>query len=139
MCRYALKPYKRHYACFQCRKAFKRARADKPARCPQCRLLMVDMGLDFAPPKMSDLKAWKAAAALYEVGETFHSCGCRGPGYRPRDPAKLASFFRDRLRVYRGELAGWTRDEAPARAQTRKEALAYWRARIAALERALVD
>ncbi len=48
MCRYAIKPlYKKHYACFACRKSWKRrnkaevdpAGAEHPARCPECRLL----------------------------------------------------------------------------------------------------
>jgi hypothetical protein len=145
MCRYALKPdYKKHYACFRCRKAFKRRNKvdvdplgdEHPARCPQCGMLMADMGLDFAPPKTSNVKAWHTAATLFEVGETFHSCGCGGPGYRPKDPAKLAAFFADRLREYQAQLAGWTRDTTKARAANRKSAMAHWRSRIAALEAA---
>src|SRR5262249_17934972 len=108
MCRYATTNYKNHYACFPCRKAFNRrptaeadpAGDDHPARYPKCSLLMANMGLDFAPPAMGDTKAWIAAERLYEVGETFHSCGCSGPGYRPSDPAKLAAFFEELKRQY---------------------------------------
>jgi hypothetical protein len=71
MCRYAAHAYKRHYAYFACRKAFKRRNKrdvdssldEHPARCPQCGLLMANMGLDFAPPKMSDRHVPRNAAA----------------------------------------------------------------------------
>lgn len=147
MCRYATHEYKRHYACFACRKAFKRRNKrdvdssldEHPARCPQCGLLMANMGLDFAPPKMSDAKAWAAAAALFEVGETFHSCGCSGPGYRPRDPRELGSFFAERLAEYRAQLSAVERETptSEGRALVRRNAIAAWRARIEKLEAAL--
>jgi hypothetical protein len=147
VCRYAAHEYKRHYACFACKKAFKRRNKrdvdssldEHPARCPQCGLLMANMGLDFAPPKMSDTKGWTAAAALFEVGETFHSCGCSGPGYRPRDPRELAAFFAERLAEYRDQLTAVDR-ERPAsvtRELERRNAIAAWRARIEKLEAAL--
>jgi hypothetical protein len=146
MCRYALTHYKRHYACFSCRKAFKRRNKadvdpegeDHPARCPQCGLLMADMGLDFAPPKTDDERAWAAAAMLYDVGETFHSCGCGGPGYRPRDPKKLVAFFAERRSEYERHLSGWLRAEpSPARgAAQRDEAIRTWRRRIERLDEA---
>ena len=61
---------------------------------------MADMGLDFAPPKMSDHRAWKTLKSLYEVGMTFHGCGCSGPGYRPRDSKALIKFLEKRLQQY---------------------------------------
>ena len=51
--------YKPHYACFNCRKTFKRRlmgdikKGEKSlfeARCPECRELMTIMGLDFETP-----------------------------------------------------------------------------------------
>jgi hypothetical protein len=67
MCRYAWQPYKAHFACFACRKAFKRRNKedvdpsgpDRPARCPQCGLLMASMGLDFHPPPRDNDDAWR--------------------------------------------------------------------------------
>lgn len=61
MCRYATF-YKEHYACFNCRKAFKKpALFDLPQQpcagetrivlCPQCRQQMVNLGRDFKAPK----------------------------------------------------------------------------------------
>jgi hypothetical protein len=147
MCRYATTRYKPHFACFTCHKAFKRrlkddvdrAGDDHPARCPQCALLMADMGLDFAPPTIDDEKAWATLAALYSVGETFHSCGCNGPGYRPRDPSQLRSFFEERKKTYIEQLHAWSKEEAvtPERKAMRDAAIATWRERIARLGSAM--
>ena len=108
MCRYAMIKYKPHFACFSCRKSFKRRLLSdvnkggphRPYRCPQCGGDMADMGLDFAPPKMTDVKAWVTLESLYEIGATFHGCGCSGPGYRPRDPKALHLFLQQRLSQY---------------------------------------
>ena len=68
MCRYAMTRYKQHYACFNCRKTFKRrllsdleSKDDfqlKEAKCPDCGQLMANMGKDFEAPKKSAIKAW---------------------------------------------------------------------------------
>ena len=95
--------YKPHYACFRCRKTFKRKLwvdvdrngaynktvESQPAKCPECGGIMADMGLDFESPKKSDIKAWNHLENLYKSGITFHSCGCTGPGYIPKDEEQL--------------------------------------------------
>jgi DNA-directed RNA polymerase subunit RPC12/RpoP len=66
------KIYKQHYACFDCRKAFKktnlrevpkeRQHVDEQGRvvhCPDCGARMPDVGFVFKPPKKSDVKAWE--------------------------------------------------------------------------------
>lgn len=105
MCRYAMTSYKPHYACFTCRKTFKRRFlsdilggfnkliTETPSKCPNCGNNMANMGLDFKAPKMKDVDAWKHIANLYKVGITFHSCGCSGPGYIPRDTHELLKHF----------------------------------------------
>lgn len=75
ICRYAISTYKPHFACFRCRKSFRRrlkrevdpAGPDRPAKCPQCGLLMADIGLDFKPPRTSDAKAWALALEAVEL------------------------------------------------------------------------
>ncbi|MCU1499019.1 MAG: hypothetical protein JWM47_2972 [Acidimicrobiales bacterium] len=140
MCRYAMAHYKPHFACFGCRKAFKRllphqanhVGPEKPARCPQCGNQMADMGLDFAPPKQRDTKAWAVLADLWAIGETFHSCGCDGPGYRPRDARAFAAYL-DGLRVtYQCNLRS-ALDGNGYRSPT--DAAAYWRERLALIDR----
>lgn len=82
-------PYKEHFACFACRKAYKQvARADLPEHerpapgvqrvvpCPQCGVPMADVGPDFEAPRQADVKRW-------QVVELFHRHGIRragGPG-----------------------------------------------------------
>jgi DNA-directed RNA polymerase subunit RPC12/RpoP len=101
MCRYSI-PYKPHYACFECRKTFKRrllgdikktANVDLAAKCPHCGSLTADMGLDFKSPKMNDVKSWNHLRNLFKSGVTFHSCGCQGPGYIPNSTEKLIEFL----------------------------------------------
>ncbi len=97
--------YKPHYACFDCRKTFKRRliididggynknKKEIKAKCPECGSLMADMGLDFESPKRNDIKAWEHIKNLYISGITFHSCGCTGPGYIPKDYDSLVSYL----------------------------------------------
>src|SRR5579871_6499763 len=102
MCRYGVHTYKPHYACFRCRKTFKRplkrevdpSGRERPAKCPDCGLLAADMGLDFEAPRRDDTKAWSLAESFWEIGLTFHSCGCGGPGYRPRTERDYTAFLR---------------------------------------------
>jgi hypothetical protein len=121
MCRYAMTSYKPHFACFDCRKTFKRRligdmlkgyskdREEVPAKCPECANLMANMGLDFESPKKKDLKAWKHIETLYKVGITFHSCGCSGPGYIPRDSDELINNFSKIKAVYIEHQHFWAR------------------------------
>lgn len=123
--------YKSHYACFECRKTFKRRLAsdvfdgvDKtrpivPAKCPECGGMMANMGLDFASPKKSDIKTWKHLATLYHVGITFHSCGCSGPGFIPRDQEQLLSQLQQTLELYIDQQNYWARQ--PVLPKTMKE------------------
>jgi hypothetical protein len=118
MCRYAYAgPYKDRYACFACRKAFKRRKADElPARmrptddvgepvavrCPDCGGPMHDMGMDFEAPRRADVRQWRKVEVLFAHGVTFHSCGC-GPGLRPVALREVGPFLADRRARSEGE------------------------------------
>ncbi len=115
--------YKPHYACFGCRKTFKRRlmwdinRDDKrlvEAKCPQCGEMMANMGLDFASPKKDDIKKWEHLKRQYSVGITFHSCGCSGPGYIPNDDEMLISYFQKLLGEFNSQLTFWRERIEPA-------------------------
>lgn len=118
--------YKLHYACFGCRKVFKRrlwldikkGNAQDEARCPQCRKLMANMGLDFAAPPKNDVKKWEHLKNLYQVGITFHSCGCTGPGYIPRDKEQMLQHFEEIKAGYQRHLDFFRERVEP---QTRSE------------------
>ena len=118
MCRYGITRYKPHYACFECRKTFKRRLMidiDKDFKdwekqsytCPECGNITANMGLDFESPKKSDLEAWNHMKDLYETGITFHSCGCSGPGYIPRDKNALIDFLKEKREIYVENLRFW--------------------------------
>lgn len=118
MCRYAYAgPYKDRYACFACRKAFKRRKASDLAahmrpthgvaeavavRCPDCGGRMHDMGMDFAAPRRDDVRQWRKVEVLFAHGVTFHSCGC-GPGLRPVALREVGTFLHDTLPQSEGE------------------------------------
>ncbi|WP_298512765.1 hypothetical protein [uncultured Kordia sp.] len=118
MCRYGFHDYKPHYACFECRKTFKRRFLidinkgsrefeSQPYKCPECGGMTANMGLDFESPKKSDLKAWNHVKDLYKTGITFHSCGCSGPGYIPRDTSTLIDFLNEKRETYIEHLRFW--------------------------------
>lgn len=86
-------PHLQHYACFKCRKAFKRPfvhniRAgtyeNYAALCPQCRAPMHALGLNFKAPAQSNVMQWRKVERLFQLGITFHSWGWTRPGQRPQ-------------------------------------------------------
>lgn len=116
MCRYAMIAYKPHYACFDCQKTFKRrlwvdikkgTKVDTVAKCPQCGSIMANMGKDFEAPKKGDHKAWQHIKDLFVVGITWHSCGCTGPGYIPKDKTALLLYLEEIIQNYQKELLFW--------------------------------
>lgn len=122
MCRYSMTSYKPHYACFKCKKTFKRRlmrdiiRGNNDliqAKCPQCSELMANMGLDFASPKKDNSKEWNHIKDLYSVGITFHSCGCSGPGYIPKNKEMLIEYFEKILVDYDKQLTFWRNRTEP--------------------------
>jgi len=163
MCRYAFTNYKPHYACFDCRKAFKRIHiedingkkeSEKEAHCPQCGALMADMGLDFAAPRKDDIKAWIHLKDLYTVGFTFHSCGCGGVGFIPRDHQALYEYMVAQQSQYTKNLKFWQAQSKTEQSPTKhtylvhtgqafeyagspenhEEAIGFWTKRLAAIE-----
>ncbi len=147
MCRYAFKDYKPHLACFRCRKSFKRrllkdvqpGGREKPARCPDCGGEVADMGLDFKPPPRDRVREWEQLAELFSIGITFHSCGCSGPGFRPRARAEFEAFLSETIATYEAHLAHWEASEPkrPDLVDERRQAIELWRTRISAARAAL--
>ncbi|MGL4599003.1 MAG: hypothetical protein ACRCYO_15905, partial [Bacteroidia bacterium] len=77
------------------------------AKCPQCSDLMANMGLDFESPKKNNIKEWDHIKKLYSVGITFHSCGCTGPGYIPKDNERLIAYLEEIISGYHKQLFFW--------------------------------
>lgn len=169
MCRYGFNnKYKPHYACFKCRKSFKRRLISdvyensaelkqKEAKCPECRSLMADMGLDFKAPKKSDIKAWNQLALLFEVGLTFHGCGCSSLEKIPKDKKELIIKFETQKIDFKRHLKYWkNKTDNPTSNEykidlsnefewgtpvvkntenTQEEAIQYWKKQIQELEK----
>lgn len=122
MCRYGLSLYKPHFVCFSCRKMFRRrllkdigvsSSGSVDAKCPQCGNLMADMGLDFKAPRQKDIKAWAHIQDLYSVGITFHSCGCSGPGYIPKNREEILKQLESTKSIYINHIRLWSNIELP--------------------------
>jgi len=64
------------YACFRCRKSFKRAsRTEAVLPCPDCGGPSIGLTRKFKPPKRSDEKQWEKVEALVRHGFLFWSLG----------------------------------------------------------------
>lgn len=180
MCRYAMSgPYKRHYACFSCRKAFKQPPIDDyldsrgrgyvykqlrqlwastkvlqlrehelghrlsdleeeyrnaTHKCPECGGEMIDMGLDFKPPKQSDAKAWKTLQGMFCIGHAFHTYGCDGPGWIPKSTSDYRSYLASTKKHYEEQLKLAQRSNTLL-LEGKKEAAEFWISRIEAIDR----
>lgn len=85
MCRYSIPcVYKGHYVCLPCRRSIKAEYRREHVPCPECGAPMVAMGRDFHAPRRGSRNQWRKVELLAARGVRFDSCGCRGPGYRPR-------------------------------------------------------
>jgi hypothetical protein len=128
--------------------------SEKEARCPQCGELMADMGLDFAAPRKDDTKAWTHLRDLYTTGFTFHSCGCGGAGFIPKDPQALYEYLTGVRNTFARNLQFW-RDKENSKQSTseypgiqttarpperiaissnNQEAIDYWISRLTAID-----
>jgi len=123
---YRTRLHKQHFACFQCRKAFKRrwpcdylprgVLASRPFPCPQCGQPMNDMGVDFKAPPQNAQRQWPKVAVLYSFGIRFDWDPVTGEGRGPR-PATLSA-----LEDYLVSL-GHAREEIRARIETVRQSL----------------
>ena len=74
-----------HFACFDCRKAFKQRGSSnwddtvpqRPFPCPECKRPMVRMGKYFHVPPQRAVRQWEKVELLYHYGETFDSSNKR--------------------------------------------------------------
>lgn len=97
------------------------------AKCPQCGDLMANMGLDFESPKKDNVKQWTHIKDLYSVGITFHSCGCTGPGYIPKDKDRLIEYFEEIINDYQKQLVFWrNRTESSNEKEVQREESKNW-------------
>jgi hypothetical protein len=85
-------PTSMKWACFHCRKAFKKPPAVSDLEvylCPDCKEAMSMMGKAFRPPKKENLEGWKKAEVLVKHGFLFHKNG----GARPKRLKDVPEFL----------------------------------------------
>lgn len=73
---------------------FEKLYRNKKYMCPHCSREMHSIGKDFKAPKKHKIKEWMVVESMYSLGNTFHTCGCSGPGYIPKNKIDhLANLF----------------------------------------------
>ena len=82
------------FACFECRKSFKRKLGREAYACPQCGKDMCEMGRQFKAPKLDDVKQWQKVEALVQGGITFHSQRLYSLRNMPKVLREVAPFIR---------------------------------------------
>jgi len=86
MCRYSEHSYKTHYACLNCFYTTKlqyRPWNNNP-KCTTCGNEMRHMGRDFHAPRRANKRQWTKIKLLASINMIYDSCGCYGPGKRPK-------------------------------------------------------
>jgi hypothetical protein len=115
--------YQIQFACFDCRKSFKRPYADdkqersawlsrrisgrRPSKpfnlpvyhCPDCNVEATLMGRAFRAPRHEDVDRWRAVAILARAGVTFYS----GVGRLPETAAQARQFVKANRKLSEGE------------------------------------
>ena len=66
-----------HWACFECRKMFRKPISKTARVCPQCRKPMIEVGPYFEPPRSIDKRLWNALKELADVGVRFQRATTR--------------------------------------------------------------
>ena len=85
----AASAYLHPFACFSCRRSFKRAsRTEAVLPCPQCGGPSVGLTRKFKPPRQGNTRLWQKVKALVRHGFLFWSVG---EPY-PETPAEVDAF-----------------------------------------------
>jgi hypothetical protein len=92
-----------HFACFNCRKAFKQRGSGHPSwkeslrpfPCPNCKAPMVPLGRDFKAPPQRAKAQWLKVELLHSFGVTFEVpvTEAGGPGERPGKLNEAIAFL----------------------------------------------
>lgn len=97
---------------------FEKQYRNKTYKCPDCGLEMSNIGLDFKAPKKDKINEWKIVRSMYKLGNTFHTCGCNGPGYIPQNSKEYLIHLKKVREEYRQRLTdrnhGYTEPELTA-------------------------
>lgn len=100
---------------------------NKKYKCPDCGSEMNNIGLDFKVPKKDKIKKWEIVRSMYKLGNTFHTCGCDGPGYIPQNSTDYLTYL-EKIKVgYEKRLD--ERDKELSESEL-NEYLNYWNSKL---------
>jgi len=106
---------------------------NRPIKCPECGNLMADLGREFKPPKKTAVKEWKIVEGLYRTGKIFHTCGCDGIGYIPKNSKDYEIYLKNILDEYQNYLTS-CQNVTEAEFPDKMERVQYWAAKISKIK-----
>ncbi len=83
---------------------FEKEYRNKKYTCPNCSSEMNAIGKDFKAPKKENIKEWSIIKSMYILGNTFHTCGCNGPGFIPREIKQYKEYLESIKLEYQSKL-----------------------------------
>lgn len=99
---------------------------------------MADLGKDFKAPKKTAVKEWKIIESLFKTGKYFHTCGCDGIGYIPKNPNDYKIYLKTILQSYEESLISC--QNKPIEEFTDKnEEINYWSDKIQKIKTEITD
>ncbi|WP_420572139.1 hypothetical protein [Kordia sp.] len=106
---------------------FEKQYRNKKYKCPDCSSEMNTIGLDFKAPKKDKIKEWNIIKSMYTLGNTFHTCGCNGPGFIPKKSVDYLTYL-EKIKVeYETRLN--VRDKEFSESEL-NEYLNYWSSKL---------
>lgn len=81
------------FACFECRKSFKKPVNGVKQKCPQCGEVFKDMGRSFKTPKTRDVDQWTKVQRLWEAGFRFVGNGWHDSPKLPEQLNEVDQFI----------------------------------------------
>jgi hypothetical protein len=106
---------------------------EREIKCPECGNYMADLGLDLKSPKKTAVKEWKIIEGLYKIGINFHSCGCYGIGYIPKNPKKYEEYLNNILHDYENSILYYQK-QTHEECKDKAERIKYWSERTEAIK-----
>ena len=107
-------------------------------KCPECSSVMTDLGKDFKAPKKTAVKEWQIVESLFKTGKCFHSCGCDGIGYIPKNPKDYEAYLNDILKTYQEYLIS-CQNTSMEKFPKKIEEINYWSDRIQKIKTEMID
>jgi hypothetical protein len=111
---------------------------NRAIKCPECTSMMADLGKDFKAPKKTAVKEWKIIEGLFKTGKCFHSCGCDGIGYIPKNPKDYEMYLKNILQSYQESLIS-CQNKPIEEFLDKNEKINYWSEKIQKIKSEISD